>query len=173
MNPQQTCDDYMIQIGDRSGGIELAPDTARALDLHLETCADCRQIEELANDPDAGDAEEAAADAAKIRARIDAYEAERARKRAELEKAVRSGELICEQTQPLLFGWLAKGELAPDTRRAVDGHLEGCAECRDVLDGIRTLDSSRFPKWLRETPEGRRYVDGCRERLEAWLAEPD
>ena len=44
--------------------------------------------------------------------------------------------MTCDETRETLSAYLDEA-LAPDERRRVDAHLEGCAECRRELEALR------------------------------------
>lgn len=46
--------------------------------------------------------------------------------------------MICDESRDMLDGYLA-GRLDPDAKRAIEVHLQACAECREDLDAARVM----------------------------------
>ncbi|MDP1571319.1 MAG: zf-HC2 domain-containing protein, partial [Vicinamibacterales bacterium] len=50
------------------------------------------------------------------------------------------------------IGALIDGDLSPEDQRALERHLEGCAECRALVDDLRTIRAAAFTLERREVP---------------------
>jgi anti-sigma factor RsiW len=63
------------------------------------------------------------------------------------------------------IGALVDGALGPDDRRALERHLEGCAECRALVADLRTIRAAAFTLERYEAPP--RVWSAIKARLEA------
>ncbi len=62
-------------------------------------------------------------------------------------------------------GGLVDGTLGPDEQRALERHLEGCAECRALVADLRTIRAAAFTLERREVPA--RVWTAVRARIDA------
>jgi len=156
MTHSLTCDEAQDVLVYHSSGVECAAGAVQSLEQHLEGCPDCRDfvavLEEVerwtataaAEELEAVDPVAYAALMDKIRAAVDARDAEMRAKEAR--RLARSQgrtdiarELTCTEAESLGIDrlWI---ELEPDELQALDQHLETCAACRRFQQQVRELD---------------------------------